>query len=189
MIIKTALIMAGGAVELYMGSDRLASIGGLVSRQPLLAFLFFMAAISLAGVPPFSGFVSKLSLLQITLDTRHWVVAGVSVFASLLTMMNMMRLWRESFWGDYSRPSRIPSRILQSRARQQLMLTPVALLVLLSLALGILGEPAFRLSMQVAQQALDRQAYIEAVSPSSQVSALQIHSHTFEVETVSTTRP
>ena len=171
MIIKTALIMAGGAVELHMGSDRLASIGGLVTRQPLLAFLFFMSAISLAGVPPFSGFVSKLSLLQITLDTRHWFVSGVSLFASLLTMINMMRLWRESFWGEYNRPSRVPVRILQSRIRQQLMLTPVAVLVLLSLALGIWGGPAFKLSMQVAQQALDRQAYIEAVSPSSRISA------------------
>lgn len=165
MIVKTALIMAGGAVELHMGSDRLASIGGLVSRQPYLAFFFFMAAISLAGIPPFSGFVSKLSLLQITLDGRHWLVSGVSVVASLLTMINMMRLWRESFWGEYKRPSRVPSRILQSSLRQRLMLTPVAALVLLSLGLGVFGEPAFRLSMRVALQALDRQAYIEAVSP------------------------
>ena len=165
MIVKTALIMAGGAVELHMGSDRLASIGGLVSRQPYLAFFFFLAAISLAGVPPFSGFVSKLSLLQITLDGRHWLVSGVSVFASLLTMINMMRLWRESFWGEYKRPSRVPSRILQSSARQRLMLTPIAVLVLLSLGLGVFGEPAFRLSMRVALQALDREAYIEAVSP------------------------
>lgn len=165
MIVKTALIMAGGAVELHMGSDRLASIGGLVSRQPHLAFFFFMAAISLAGVPPFSGFVSKLSLLQITLDGRHWLVSGVSVVASLLTMINMMRLWRGSFWGEYKRPSRVPSRILQSSLRQRLMLTPIAALVLLSLGLGVFGEPAFRLSMQVALQALDRKAYIEAVSP------------------------
>ena len=165
MIIKTALIMAGGAVELHMGSDRLASIGGLVTKQPFLALLFFLAAISLAGVPPFSGFVSKLSLLQITLDTRHWLVSGVSIFASLLTMINMMRLWRESFWGEYKRPSRVPSRILQSGTRQRLILTPIAALVLLSLGLGIGGEPAFRLSMRVAQQALDRQAYINAVAP------------------------
>ena len=165
MIIKTALIMAGGAVELHMGSDRLASIGGLVTKQPFLALLFFLAAISLAGVPPFSGFVSKLSLLQITLDTRHWLVSGVSIFASLLTMINMMRLWRESFWGEYKRPSRVPSRILQSGTRQRLILTPIAALVLLSLGLGIGGEPAFRLSMRVAQQALDRQAYIDAVAP------------------------
>ena len=170
MIIKTALIMAGGAVELHMGSDRLASIGGLVTRQPFLAFLFFMAAISLAGIPPFSGFVSKLSLLQITLDTRHWLVSGVSIFASLLTMLNMMRLWRESFWGDYKRPSRVPSRILQSSLRQRLMLTPIAVLVMLSLGLGILGGPAFKLTMRVAQQALDRQAYIDAVSPSATLS-------------------
>ncbi len=167
MIIKTALIMAGGAVELHMGSDRLASIGGLVTRQPFLAFLFFLAAISLAGVPPFSGFVSKLSLLKITLETRHWLVSGVSVFASLLTMINMMRLWRESFWGEYKRPSRVPSRILQSRTRRWLMLAPIAALVLLSLGLGILGEPALRLTMRVAQQALDRPAYIEAVAPAA----------------------
>lgn len=167
MIVKTALIMAGGAVELHMGSDRLASIGGLVTRQPFLAFLFFMAAISLAGIPPFSGFVSKLSLLQITLDTRHWLVSGVSIFASLLTMINMMRLWRESFWGEYKRPSRVPSRILQSKTRQLLMLTPIAALVLLSLGLGVFGESAFRLSMKVAQQALDQQAYIEAVAPAA----------------------
>ena len=165
MIVKTALIMAGGAVELHMGSDRLSSIGGLVTRQPFLAFLFFMAAISLAGVPPFSGFVSKLSLLQITLDTRHWLVAGVSIFASLLTMINMMRLWRESFWGEYKRPGRVPSRILQSQTRRWLMLGPIAALVMLSLGLGILGGPAFRLTMRVAQQALDRPAYIEAVAP------------------------
>ena len=185
MIIKTALIMAGGAVELHMGSDRLASIGGLVTRQPFLAFLFFMAAISLAGVPPFSGFVSKLSLLQITLDTRHWLVSGVSIFASLLTMLNMMRLWRESFWGDYKRPSRVPSRILQSSLRQRLMLTPIAVLVMLSLGLGILGGPAFRLSMRVAQQALDRQAYIDAVLPSATLSTLhQSHAADTAAETI-----
>jgi len=178
MIVKTALIMAGGAVELHMGSDRLASIGGLVSRQPHLALLFFLAAISLAGVPPFSGFVSKLSLLQITLDSRHWLVSAVSLVASLLTMINMMRLWRESFWGEYKRPSRVPSRILQSSLRQRLMLTPVAALVLLSLGLGVLGEPAFRLSMRVALQALDRQAYIEAVSPAESISRPPpIHAH------------
>ena len=45
------------------------------------------------------------------------------------------------------------------------MLTPIAALVLLSLGLGVFGEPAFRLSMRVALQALDRKAYIEAVSP------------------------
>lgn len=167
MIVKTALIMAGGAVELHMGSDRLASIGGMVTRYPLLAFLFFMAAISLAGVPPFSGFISKLSLLQITLDTRHWLVSAVSVFASVLTMINMMRMWRESFWGDYRRPSRVPSRILQNRLRHGLILAPIAALVSLSLGLGLLGEPAFRLSMRVAQQALDREAYIEAVAPAT----------------------
>lgn len=165
MIVKTALIMAGGTVEILMGSDRLNSIGGLVTRQPFLALLFFLAAISLAGIPPFSGFISKLSLLQITLDTRHWLVSAVSIFASILTLINMMRLWRESFWGEYEHPGRVQSRLLQTTGQRWLILGPIAVLLAFSLALGIFGELAFQLSTRVAEQALDQQAYIDAVAP------------------------
>ncbi|RME58515.1 MAG: hypothetical protein D6790_11850 [Caldilineae bacterium] len=165
MIVKTALIMAGGAVEIELGSDRLQSIGGLVTRRPLLALFFFLGAISLAGIPPFSGFISKLSLLQISLDTRHWLVAGVSVAASVLTLINVMRLWRESFWGEYASPRRTAARFLSTTSGRWLALAPIGVLLTLSLGLGLWGEPALRLSQVAAQQALDRTGYIEAVAP------------------------
>ena len=66
MIVKTALLMAGGAAEIEVGSGSLLrdQLSGLSSRRPMLAVVFFIAAMSLAGIPPSSGFVSKLSLLR-----------------------------------------------------------------------------------------------------------------------------
>lgn len=165
MIVKTALLMAGGAVEIESGSDRMESIGGMVRTQPLLALLFFLAAISLAGMPPFSGFISKLSLLQITLDTHHWLVAAASLFASILTLINVMRLWRESFWGEYQSPRRVTKRLLQERNGRWLVMGPMVGLLMLSLGLGIFGEWAFRITSITANQVLDRDGYIAAVDP------------------------
>lgn len=163
MIVKTALLMAGGAVEIEAGSDRLKSIGGMVARRPALAVLFFLAAISLAGIPPFSGFISKLSLLQIVLDTRHWLVAAVSIIASVLTLINVMRLWRGAFWGEYAQPRRIRATLLSRSPQRWLVLTPVAILMTMSLTLGIFGEKAFEVATEAAQQALNRDVYITTV--------------------------
>lgn len=101
MIVKTALLMAGGAAELEMGSGILASnqLNGLVGRRPLLALIFFFAAFSLAGIPPSSGFISKLGLLENALAAEQWLIAAVSLVVSLLTLMSMVRLWQNAFTG------------------------------------------------------------------------------------------
>lgn len=165
IIVKSTLILAGGAIQIEMGSDELARIGGLVSKRPLLAILFFLAAIALAGIPPFSGFVSKLSLLQITMDSGHWLVAGTSVVVSLLTLNSMTALWRETFWGEYEYPGRLSPWLLDAPVRRWLVLGPIAGLLVLSLGLGLFGERFFQMTNTAAQQALDQAGYIAAVRP------------------------
>ncbi|MBX3001116.1 MAG: hypothetical protein KF893_21515 [Caldilineaceae bacterium] len=165
MIVKTALLMAGGAAELEAGSGSLTQgkLRGLVGMRPVLAVIFFVAAMSLAGIPPSSGFIAKLSLLQITLDTGNWPVAFVSVFVSVLTLMSMARLWQYSFWGE--KPATpAPYPILTRRRSQWLILGPIALLMALSLSIGIFTEPFFQLSRVAAEQVMDRQGYIDAVN-------------------------
>jgi multicomponent Na+:H+ antiporter subunit D len=179
MIVKTALLMAGGTVELEMGSGSLVNgkLGGLVHRRPVLALIFFMAAISLAGVPPFSGFVSKLSLLQITLDTGHWVVAGVSVLVSVLTLMSMARLWQGAFWGEPSPQPIYPGAPLTRRNGRLLTLGPIALLVAFSLSIGIFGQTFFNYANIAAQQVLDREGYIALVGPTDEIPILDSAYH------------
>ncbi|MEZ4613947.1 MAG: proton-conducting transporter membrane subunit [Caldilineaceae bacterium] len=126
MIVKTSLLMAGGAAELEMGSGILASnqLNGLVGRRPLLALIFFVAAFSLAGIPPSSGFISKLGLLQNALAGQHWLIAGVSLVVSLLTLMSMVRLWQNAFTGQATQPI-YPTAPLTRRANRWLILPPL----------------------------------------------------------------
>ena len=75
-LVKSALLLGGGQVELETGTGKLSELGGLVHQKPVLAVLFFVAAFSLAGFPPTSGFVGKLGLLQVTLAAASiWLPA------------------------------------------------------------------------------------------------------------------
>ncbi|MCW5877781.1 MAG: Na+/H+ antiporter subunit D [Anaerolineales bacterium] len=174
MIVKTALLMAGGAAELTVGTGRLKRgyLGGLVKRSPVLAGVFFVAAFSLAGVPPSSGFISKLGLLQVALDAQQWWIAGVSLLVSLLTLMSMIRLWQKGFAGpqeDVVAPLRRPNL--------RLTVAPIALLVAVSLAIGVFSGPFFEWSSVAARQVLDRQGYISTVAPTDQILPIGEQSH------------
>jgi len=174
MIVKTALLMAGGAAELEVrtGSLLVGHMGGLSKRRPLLAVIFFVAAFSLAGVPPSSGFVSKLGLLQIALDTQQWLIAGVSLVVSVLTLMSMIRLWQIAFAGPAHQPLAPTAPLSQPRHRW-LTLAPIGMLVILSLAIGILGGPVYELSATAARQVMDQAGYIAAVGPLNEIPVLE----------------
>jgi multicomponent Na+:H+ antiporter subunit D len=168
MVVKSALMMGGGIAELEMGSGNLGSIGGLAQRRPLLALLFFVAAFSLAGIPPSSGFVGKLGLLQASLDVRQYWIAGVSLGVSLLTTMSMIRLWQYTFWGKFSAGKALWTPLRKPGATW-MAVTPMAILVAVSLALGLFFAPALQVAETAARHAIDREGYIDAVAPYPQV--------------------
>lgn len=173
MLIKTAILMAGGAAELEAGSGSLLRVrmAGLRQRAPVLAVIFFVAAMSLAGLPPSSGFVSKLSLLQGAIDAGHWAIAAVSLVVSFFTLMSMLRIWQKAFWGYPDPESQAPSRIA-APGRQWLTLSPIALLLVFSLWIGIFSGPALQWFDTAAAQALDRAGYIQAVAPTNTIEYL-----------------
>ena len=164
MLVKTALLLGGGAVELEMGTGKLDELGGQVQRRPVLATIFFIAAFSLAGFPPSSGFIGKLALLQLTVETQQWLITGVSVFVSLLTTMSMIRLWQYMFWGKPG-PRLQPLTRFNNRRSHFWTTLPPALLVTASLLLGIFAQPVLETVNVAARQAADRQGYIDAVAP------------------------
>ena len=64
IVVKTALFLVAGLVEHRAGTGRLSQIGGLVRTAPTIAVLFALSALSIAGLPPFSGFVAKFALVD-----------------------------------------------------------------------------------------------------------------------------
>jgi multicomponent Na+:H+ antiporter subunit D len=99
--IQTTLFLVAGLVERQGGTTGLDRLGGLAAASPVLAVLFFVPAMNLAGIPPFSGFIGKLGLLEAGVAEGDWlpltVVAGGAV-TSLLTLVAIARVWSRAFW-------------------------------------------------------------------------------------------
>ena len=99
--IQTALFLVVGLVERRAGSTALLRLGGLARLAPVLGILFFVPAMNLAGIPPMSGFLGKVGLLQAGLDVGTplaitLVIGGVTT--SLLTLYAVAKTWTIAFW-------------------------------------------------------------------------------------------
>jgi len=99
MVVMGALLLISSAIEQTYGSGRLNRVSGLRTREPLLSAAFIAAALSLAGLPPFSGFIAKYALVLASADTGQVAIAVLLVVVSLFALMSMMRIWAEMFNG------------------------------------------------------------------------------------------
>jgi multicomponent Na+:H+ antiporter subunit D len=99
IVVKTALFLTAGAVALREGTDDLSRLGGLARRTPALSVAFGVSAAALAGLPPLSGFVPKLALLQAAFDRGWWALGGLSLAVSALTLISMLKIQTGVFWG------------------------------------------------------------------------------------------
>jgi multicomponent Na+:H+ antiporter subunit D len=165
IIVKTALFLTGGLIEHTAGSSRLSRLGEMVRTAPLLAAMFLVSALSLAGVPPLSGFVSKFSLFDAGYDDRQYVIIGLSLVVSLLTLFSMIRVWAGVFWSPSEETDEQTSLEVGSEpgGGPLLMVGPTALLVAASLAVAVLAGPIYAFSERAAGGLLDRRGYIEEV--------------------------
>lgn len=159
---KSSLFLATGIVTRLTGTSELSRLGGLYGRAPLLAALYLLPALSVAGIPPLSGFWGKLALIQAGLGAGHYLTVSVALGVSFLTLFYLVRSWSEAFWKE--RPAAEedgcqPIPALQFRQ----MFAPAAVLALVSLLMGLAVEPFFRLSLAAANQLLSPAGYIAAV--------------------------
>lgn len=159
--VKAALFLVNGLVEQRRGTSALDRLGGLIRVTPLTAVLFGLAAISLAGLPPSSGFIGKLSLVQAGISAEAWTITGVSLAVSIFTLLSMTKIWAGAFWGKP--PTKDPAPLDQAVPRT--MTAATCLLVAVTVAIAIGAAPLWELSTQAASALLDPTAYTEAVLP------------------------
>ncbi|MDD7965956.1 Na+/H+ antiporter subunit D [Actinomycetospora lemnae] len=99
--VQATLFCVVGLVEGVGGSTSVTRLGGLMRASPILAVLWFVPAINLGGIPPLSGFVGKLGLVQAGVadgSALAWVLVAVSVLTSLLTLYAVTKVWVLAFW-------------------------------------------------------------------------------------------
>lgn len=162
MIVKSTLFLCCGMIERYAGTDELERLGGLLKRDPWLAALFFIAALSLAGLPPLSGFFGKLLLLIESLRMRStggYILATLAVVTSLLTLLSMLKIWSFAFWSPA--PATLENAPRPQRRGAGLIV--IAAMVLLALSVGFGAEYYMDVARVAARGVLDPRPYVSAV--------------------------
>lgn len=99
--VQTTLFLAAGLIERRTGTTELTRIGGLAKVAPMIAVLFFVPAMNLAGIPPLSGFIGKLGLMRAGVadgGVLAWTLVAGSAATSLLTLYVMAKVWNLAFW-------------------------------------------------------------------------------------------
>jgi multicomponent Na+:H+ antiporter subunit D len=161
IVVKANLFLVAGAINRAGGSFQLAHLGGLWKRDPWLGILFAIPALSLAGLPPLSGFWGKLVVAQSGFEAGAAWLAAVALAVGLLTLYSMLKIWTEAFWKKV--PDGAPVASGLDGTTRWLMLTPVACLAAVTMAIGLVTEPFAALALAAGEQLAGREAYIAAV--------------------------
>jgi multicomponent Na+:H+ antiporter subunit D len=169
IVVQTTLFLAIGLVERRAGSTSILRVRGLMRAAPLLAVLYFIPAINLGGLPPFSGFIGKYALfdaaaqvgtpLMITL-----IVAGV--VTSLLTLYALMRAWNLAFWREEEDSAETEARVsylgaapaagikTERRVIPRIMTAATAGMVAVTVALTIFAGPLYEVCVRIGESIL-----------------------------------
>ena len=96
---KGLLFLNSGAIQQATGTRNLDEMGGLAKRMPLTAATNLVGALSISGVPPLSGFWSKLLIVMALVQANEWPLAVVAILASVLTLWYYLLIQRQAFFG------------------------------------------------------------------------------------------
>jgi multicomponent Na+:H+ antiporter subunit D len=156
-LVITALFCIGGTVEYIFNQGDIERMGGLSRREPVLATLWFLSFLSLAGIPPLGGFFARLALLQVTMAEEAYVLAAVACLVALLLFIPLLRIWHEVFWKP------LPEHTPQPRRATVEQVFPGALLVGVLLMFALSISYVVDYSNQSAQQLFNTTEYVDAV--------------------------
>ena len=184
IVVQSALFLVVGLIERQAGSSSLRSLGGLAKASPLLGVLYLIPALNLGGIPPFSGFLGKVMLIEAGAQNGSataWILVAGSIITSLLTLYTMVIVWSKAFWRDRSdapdgdcvlaQPAtlREQTKMVAIDERDDVgrmplgMVMPTALLVIASVGVTILAGPLSAMATEAAGNVADIDEYRAAV--------------------------
>jgi multicomponent Na+:H+ antiporter subunit D len=165
IIVKANLFLVSGLVNRLKGTFDIRNTGALVNVYPFLAVLFLIPALSLAGIPPLSGFWAKFFVIKAGLINKEYIVVAVALLVGLLTLFSMMKIWNEAFWKKdpetaENKKLTIPGLFSKHNV---FMTIPIILLAMITLTIGFFPEPFFQVAQRTATELMNPAIYINTV--------------------------
>ena len=179
-LFKATLFLVAGIIAHEAGTRALDELGGLRHDLPLVGVITAIAALGMAGIPPFNGFYSKELLFEAAYETAHelgglaWAFPVVAVVGSVFTFLYSIRfLWL--FMGEK------PDSLGKVHSPSYALLAPPAILAGLAMVVGIDPQLAVDTIVQsafasaVAGEAHSMSVYLPTyLSPAVAMSAITI---------------
>jgi len=137
-VYKSLLFLTSGSIEMSTGTRDMNLLGGLAERMPVTRAAATIASASIAGVPPFSGFWSKLLLVIAAVGAHYYWIAAIIVFVSLCTLIMYLKVQRYVFLGE------LPDNLSQTSEQKGTMLIAMGFLACLCVLMGLLLIPSLR---------------------------------------------
>jgi len=155
MLIKAALFLIVGVIAYVAGTSDLRKMQGLINHYPYLGWILFIAAFVLAGIPPFSGFIGKLLLLEGAFTQHHVLIVIIALLTSLLILYSVLKIFIHGFWGEKNEDL--------STKKINGMMVPISFILIFSVFLGVGAEFVFPYIDSTATYLLDPELYINSV--------------------------
>ncbi len=146
-VYKSLLFLTSGSVQMSTGTRQLKQMGGLAEKLPFTRATCTVASASIVGIPPFSGFWSKLILVIAAVQAHFYWVAAIIVFVSLCTLIMYLKVQRYVFLGE------LPENLKETKENRGSMLIAMVFLACLCVLMGLLLVPALR--SNILQPAVD----------------------------------
>lgn len=157
IIIKGLLFLLAGTIIALTGTAKVEEMSGLIKNYPLLGWLFFVSVLSLAGIPPLSGFIGKLFIGIGAIHSGAYILLAVGFLSSLAVLYSLMKIFMSSFWGE---------TIIGAEEEKKLKagwMIPCVLLTIFTFAIGIGTEGIAVYVNDAAKTLMNPTIYIDAV--------------------------
>ena len=157
MIIKALLFLIAGTMIYLTGTARIENMSGLIRNYPLLGWLFFITMLSLAGIPPLSGFIGKVYVGIGAIEAGAFVLLAIAFLSSIFVLYSLLRIFLNCFWGEtiINEDDDVPLK--------KGMLIPLVLFGILTIALGVGAEVLAPYVSDAARTLTNPDIYIDAV--------------------------
>jgi multicomponent Na+:H+ antiporter subunit D len=132
---KSLLFLNAGAVEYATGTRNLKKLGGLNRLLPVTGATSLIGSMSIAGVPPFNGFWSKLIIILACVESGYYGFAAVAVAISVVTLAYQLKVQRLAFFAS------LPGALQNLQREPRLMALAMILLATgcIALSFAVLG--------------------------------------------------
>lgn len=170
IVVQTTLFLAVGLIERRAGSTSILRVKGLMRAAPIIAVLYFIPAVNLGGLPPFSGFIGKYALFDAAAEVGTPIMMVLivgGVVTSLLTLYALMRAWNLAFWREEDDSAETEARIsylgdapeaaiqTEKRVIPKIMTAATGGMVAVTVALTIFAGPLYDVCTRIGAALLE----------------------------------